>query len=235
MRVNTLSPGGVLGGQDEQFKRKYCARVPLGRMATAEDLRGPLAVSRLAGLLLRYRDQPESGRRIHRLVKKMEAPGMAPAGFHFFIKGVTQTISNSMGYPGIPGLIPNWIDGRESDTSTGETLPKVSPVTGKEMCRLARSRSSDVGRAVAAAARAFGDWSALTPVRRAELLLAVARELERRTRRDGRHRGRRNRHVRQGRAGRDRRGDRARASSWPARGAGFTAARRRAPCRTRRR
>ena len=42
LRVNTLSPGGVLGGQDEDFKRKFCNRVPMGRMATADDLRGPL-------------------------------------------------------------------------------------------------------------------------------------------------------------------------------------------------
>jgi NAD(P)-dependent dehydrogenase (short-subunit alcohol dehydrogenase family) len=42
VRVNTLSPGGVLGDQDEEFKRKFCHRVPLGRMAAASDLRGPL-------------------------------------------------------------------------------------------------------------------------------------------------------------------------------------------------
>jgi NAD(P)-dependent dehydrogenase (short-subunit alcohol dehydrogenase family) len=42
VRVNTLSPGGVLAGQDEQFKAKYSARVPLRRMAEAEDLKGPL-------------------------------------------------------------------------------------------------------------------------------------------------------------------------------------------------
>ena len=42
VRVNTLSPGGVLAGQDPEFKRKYGARVPLGRMAEAEDLKGPL-------------------------------------------------------------------------------------------------------------------------------------------------------------------------------------------------
>jgi NAD(P)-dependent dehydrogenase (short-subunit alcohol dehydrogenase family) len=42
VRVNTLSPGGVLAGQDEQFKAKYGARVPLGRMASADDLKGPL-------------------------------------------------------------------------------------------------------------------------------------------------------------------------------------------------
>ena len=42
VRVNTLSPGGVLGGQDEQFRKKYGARVPLGRMAAFDDLKGPL-------------------------------------------------------------------------------------------------------------------------------------------------------------------------------------------------
>ena len=42
VRVNTLSPGGVLAGQDEHFKSKYGARVPLGRMAEPEDLKGPL-------------------------------------------------------------------------------------------------------------------------------------------------------------------------------------------------
>jgi NAD(P)-dependent dehydrogenase (short-subunit alcohol dehydrogenase family) len=42
VRVNTLSPGGVLGAQDEEFRKKYGSRVPLGRMATFEDLKGPL-------------------------------------------------------------------------------------------------------------------------------------------------------------------------------------------------
>lgn len=42
VRVNTLSPGGVLGLQDEEFKRKFCDRVPMGRMAEKKDLKGPL-------------------------------------------------------------------------------------------------------------------------------------------------------------------------------------------------
>jgi len=42
VRVNTLSPGGVLGAQDERFKSKFTARVPLGRMAVHQDLIGPL-------------------------------------------------------------------------------------------------------------------------------------------------------------------------------------------------
>jgi NAD(P)-dependent dehydrogenase (short-subunit alcohol dehydrogenase family) len=42
VRVNALSPGGVLGEQDEEFKQKFCQRVPMGRMATKDDLFGPL-------------------------------------------------------------------------------------------------------------------------------------------------------------------------------------------------
>jgi NAD(P)-dependent dehydrogenase (short-subunit alcohol dehydrogenase family) len=42
VRVNTLSPGGVLAGQDEKFRSKYSARVPLGRLAEQADLTGPL-------------------------------------------------------------------------------------------------------------------------------------------------------------------------------------------------
>jgi NAD(P)-dependent dehydrogenase (short-subunit alcohol dehydrogenase family) len=42
VRVNALSPGGVAGGQDAEFLAKYNARVPLGRMAEAADLAGPL-------------------------------------------------------------------------------------------------------------------------------------------------------------------------------------------------
>jgi NAD(P)-dependent dehydrogenase (short-subunit alcohol dehydrogenase family) len=42
VRVNALSPGGVRADQDEEFVRKYCARVPMGRMADPDDLVGPL-------------------------------------------------------------------------------------------------------------------------------------------------------------------------------------------------
>jgi NAD(P)-dependent dehydrogenase (short-subunit alcohol dehydrogenase family) len=42
VRVNALSPGGVRADQDDEFVRKYAARVPLGRMAEPADLTGPL-------------------------------------------------------------------------------------------------------------------------------------------------------------------------------------------------
>lgn len=52
VRVNTLSPGGVVGDQEGVFREKYCARVPLGRMAHPGDLVGPLLF--LASDLSRY-------------------------------------------------------------------------------------------------------------------------------------------------------------------------------------
>ena len=42
VRVNALSPGGVAGGQDPEFQRKFNERVPIGRMCAPEDLEGPL-------------------------------------------------------------------------------------------------------------------------------------------------------------------------------------------------
>lgn len=42
VRVNALSPGGVEGGQDDEFVRKFSARVPQGRLARHDELAGPL-------------------------------------------------------------------------------------------------------------------------------------------------------------------------------------------------
>ena len=43
VRVNAISPGGIFRHQDEQFVQRYCARTPLNRMATEEDIGGALA------------------------------------------------------------------------------------------------------------------------------------------------------------------------------------------------
>ncbi len=43
VRVNALSPGGVWRNQPDAFHAQYVARVPLGRMAIEEDLKGAAA------------------------------------------------------------------------------------------------------------------------------------------------------------------------------------------------
>ena len=42
IRVNSLTPGGIASGQNEEFNKKYSNRVPLGRMGEASELVGAL-------------------------------------------------------------------------------------------------------------------------------------------------------------------------------------------------
>ena len=43
IRVNAISPGGILRSQPPSFTEKYSNRTPLGRMATEDDFRGAIA------------------------------------------------------------------------------------------------------------------------------------------------------------------------------------------------
>lgn len=76
------------------------------------------------------------------------------------------------GAPGapIPGTIPSWIAGAERPAAGGESIGKHDPASGALLCRVARGGDEDVSAAIAAASAAFEAWSALTPVRRGEIL-----------------------------------------------------------------
>jgi NAD(P)-dependent dehydrogenase (short-subunit alcohol dehydrogenase family) len=52
IRVNAISPGGILRNQPRAFSKRYAERTPLGRMATEEDIKG--AVLYLASDLSAY-------------------------------------------------------------------------------------------------------------------------------------------------------------------------------------
>lgn len=70
-----------------------------------------------------------------------------------------------------------YIDG-ERRTGRGGTLERRDPATGDTGFTVDLASAEDVAEAVAAAQRAFADWSRTTPVERSELMLAWAGELE---------------------------------------------------------
>lgn len=40
IRFNCISPGGLFNNQPEQFLKNYCKKVPMGRMANSDDIKG---------------------------------------------------------------------------------------------------------------------------------------------------------------------------------------------------
>lgn len=78
-----------------------------------------------------------------------------------------------MGKAFFPEEIPNWINGEEKVSSSGESFDKLNPANGKSLCRVARSRTEDVQIAVQAAKRAQTTWAETPPVQRGMLLHKV--------------------------------------------------------------
>ncbi|OGG50978.1 MAG: aldehyde dehydrogenase [Candidatus Handelsmanbacteria bacterium RIFCSPLOWO2_12_FULL_64_10] len=76
--------------------------------------------------------------------------------------------------------IPNWIDGVVANPGEDGWLDKFDPHSGKLLARVADSSADDAAAAVAAAAAAFEGWSALTPVRRGQILGDVVAVMKRR-------------------------------------------------------
>lgn len=74
---------------------------------------------------------------------------------------------------GATAEVVNWIDGEARPAAGLDWLEKRSPVDGRVLCRLARSRAADVEAAVAAARRAAGAWAGTPAVQRGLVLDAA--------------------------------------------------------------
>jgi betaine-aldehyde dehydrogenase len=74
--------------------------------------------------------------------------------------------------------LQNFIDGELVDPAEGGTEEVVNPATGEPIAEAPLSTAADVDRAVAAARKAFGEWSAKTPGERSAALLRIADLIE---------------------------------------------------------
>ena len=81
--------------------------------------------------------------------------------------------------PTEPGQIQNFIDGNFVDPVGGKYLDNIEPATGKSYSQVADSDSRDVDLAVAAAEKAFADWSKQGAAERSQILLRIADLIER--------------------------------------------------------
>ena len=75
--------------------------------------------------------------------------------------------------------IQNFIDGRFVEPISGRYLDNIEPATGKPYSQVADSDAHDVDLAVAAAEKAFRDWSRETAADRSKFLLRIAELIER--------------------------------------------------------
>src|SRR6476659_3011790 len=73
---------------------------------------------------------------------------------------------------------PHWIDGHACDPAGDRWLDVFDPATGEVVAQVAAGTAQDVDDAVAAARRAFGDWSTAANTERARWLEKIADALE---------------------------------------------------------
>ncbi|MEU6232690.1 aldehyde dehydrogenase family protein [Kitasatospora sp. NPDC047058] len=76
----------------------------------------------------------------------------------------------------------HFIGGEFVDSSGSEALKTVNPATEQVLAEFAQGTDEDVERAVAAARKAFADWSALPGSERAKYLFRIARIIQERSR-----------------------------------------------------
>ncbi|MGW0858892.1 aldehyde dehydrogenase family protein [Streptomyces sp. NPDC002690] len=75
-----------------------------------------------------------------------------------------------------------FIDGEFTEAADGKVFKTVSPSSEEVLSEVARAGEADVDRAVRAARKAFGKWSALPGAERAKYLFRIARIIQERSR-----------------------------------------------------
>jgi acyl-CoA reductase-like NAD-dependent aldehyde dehydrogenase len=75
--------------------------------------------------------------------------------------------------------IANWIAGAEAQPRADCWIDKFDPHSGKPLYRVAASDRQDTDAAIGAAVEAFPAWSAITPVRRGQILSDIAAAMKR--------------------------------------------------------
>ena len=74
--------------------------------------------------------------------------------------------------------IPHFVGGKRVDGESGREGDVFNPATGEVIARVPLASADEVGRAVATAAAAQADWSAVNPQRRARVFMRFVRLLE---------------------------------------------------------
>ncbi|MEU6486306.1 aldehyde dehydrogenase family protein [Streptomyces sp. NPDC046887] len=103
------------------------------------------------------------------------APGKAPA-FEYAPAPESRSVVDIAPSYGL------FIDGEFTEAAGGKVFKTVSPSTEEVLSEVAQAGEEDVDRAVAAARRAFGKWSALPGAERAKYLFRIARIIQERSR-----------------------------------------------------
>src|SRR6202165_1337116 len=77
----------------------------------------------------------------------------------------------------------HFIHGAWREPSAGEYFDTADPSTGEKLASVAQGSAADVDAAVKAARAAFPKWQSLTPHTRARYLYAIARQVQKHSRR----------------------------------------------------
>src|SRR5215472_4320587 len=95
------------------------------------------------------------------------------------LEGISGYLSAKLVMTQTPVRIRNFINGEFVEPISGRYLDNIEPATGKPYSQVADSDARDVDLAVAAAEKAFRDWSKRTATERSRFLLRIADLIER--------------------------------------------------------